>query len=218
MRIYLKLTPNDSTVPFDYQYKMVGTFHKWLGRNKQHDDLSLYSISSFFNAEATKTGLNFPDGAGWFISFYDVGLAKKVLKGILEEPDVFYGMKVTDAQIKETPKFGSKHRFLVASPILVKFFNGKFVKHLIYSDETANSVMAKTLRSKMDDADLNDLDIKVEFDRKYPNAKTKLITINKIKNRASLCPVIISGSEEAVSFAWDVGVGHSTGCGFGALY
>ena len=45
MRIYLRTTPNDVIVPFDYQQKIVGTIHKWLGNNEIHDKISLYSFS-----------------------------------------------------------------------------------------------------------------------------------------------------------------------------
>jgi hypothetical protein len=43
MRIYLHLTPNTEPVPFNYQRALVGTFHRWLGENELHDDISLYS-------------------------------------------------------------------------------------------------------------------------------------------------------------------------------
>ena len=45
MCIYLRTTPNDVIVPFDYQQKIVGTIHKWLGNNEIHDKISLYSFS-----------------------------------------------------------------------------------------------------------------------------------------------------------------------------
>ncbi len=62
-----------------------------------------------------------------------------------------------------------------------------------------------------------DGDVKVYFDPDYLNPKTKLVEINGIKNRSTMCPVIIEGTPENILFAWNVGVGHSTGCGFGAL-
>ena len=34
MRIYLQLTPNRETVPFNYQQSLVGAFHKWLGEKR----------------------------------------------------------------------------------------------------------------------------------------------------------------------------------------
>ena len=33
MRIHLISTENKEIVPFDYQQKLVGTLHKWLGEN-----------------------------------------------------------------------------------------------------------------------------------------------------------------------------------------
>jgi CRISPR/Cas system endoribonuclease Cas6 (RAMP superfamily) len=59
--------------------------------------------------------------------------------------------------------------------------------------------------------------VRVRFDRGSPGARTKLIDFKGIKNRGSVCPVIVEGTPQAVQFAWTVGVGHSTGCGFGYL-
>ena len=44
MRIYIRTTPNSSVLPFDYQQKLIGTIHKWLGNNEIHDKISLYSL------------------------------------------------------------------------------------------------------------------------------------------------------------------------------
>ena len=37
MRILLKTSANTTPVPFDYQQKLVGTIHKWIGNNSIHD-------------------------------------------------------------------------------------------------------------------------------------------------------------------------------------
>jgi CRISPR-associated endoribonuclease Cas6 len=60
-------------------------------------------------------------------------------------------------------------------------------------------------------------DISIAFDRTYHKAKTKLVSIKGIQSRANECPVIIKGAPELINFAWNVGIGHSTGSGFGAL-
>ena len=41
MRIKLITTPNTIPVPFNYQEKLVGTLHKWIGENEIHDKISL---------------------------------------------------------------------------------------------------------------------------------------------------------------------------------
>jgi CRISPR-associated endoribonuclease Cas6 len=66
-------------------------------------------------------------------------------------------------------------------------------------------------------AGLQDNTLDIRFDTSYSGAKTKLISYGKIKNRVSVCPIIIKGTPETKAFAWNVGVGNSTGIGFGAL-
>ena len=48
-------------------------------------------------------------------------------------------------------------------------------------------------------------------------AKSKLFRYKQVQCRASVCPVLVSGSAEQIRFAWEVGVGHSRGSGWGAL-
>ena len=64
---------------------------------------------------------------------------------------------------------------------------------------------------------LEDDRLEISFDLKYPKAGTKLIDYSGIKNRANWCPVIIKGKPETKLFAWNVGLGNSTGIGFGAI-
>jgi len=62
-----------------------------------------------------------------------------------------------------------------------------------------------------------DLDIDVQFDRSYSNPKTKLIKVKGISHKANVCPILVKGSPDALAFAWNVGLGHLTGSGFGAI-
>ena len=77
--------------------------------------------------------------------------------------------------------------------------------------------MTETLKSKMKLVNLEDETLKIAFDKSYSKAKTKLITYNGINNKASLCPLIIKGKPKTKAFAWNVGIGNSTGIGFGAI-
>lgn len=52
----------------------------------------------------------------------------------------------------------------------------------------------------------------------YSGKRIKLMTYKGIKNKASMCPVIIKGTLQSKQFAWNVGIGNSTGIGFGAIY
>ncbi|MFL6215832.1 MAG: CRISPR-associated endoribonuclease Cas6 [Blastocatellia bacterium] len=220
MRLHFTLSPSQEPVPFNYQHFLTGAFHKWLGDNEQHDRISLYSLSWLYDGFARNEALEFPKGARWFISLYDESLIPKMLDNILAQPDVCCGMQVTKIVQQETPRFGDYYAFKVGSPVLAKSkeIEGK-VKHYIFSDTEADDVLTATLRHKMDVAGLSNgsQQVNVRFDRSYRYPKTKLVKIKNTANRASLCPVIVEGSPEAVQFAWNVGVGHGTGSGFGSL-
>jgi len=66
-------------------------------------------------------------------------------------------------------------------------------------------------------AGLADDQFDIRFDTSYPRAKPRKINYKGIENKASWCPVIIKGSPETKLFAWNVGLGNSTGIGFGAI-
>ncbi len=103
-------------------------------------------------------------------------------------------------------------------PIFIrKYDENKKAVHLTYKSEKVDDYLNETLKRKLEKAELK-LKLNVSFDKNYHSPKTKLVRINGINNRASFCPVILDGEPEAIQFAWNVGIGHSTGSGFGALY
>ena len=145
-------------------------------------------------------------------------IGKKIIKTALDDPNVCCGMKVSEIQIQDNPPFTNKERFVAASPIFIRKYDEHFkAKHLTVKDKEADYYLTETLKSKLKTAGLEH-NVKVSFDKSYNNPKTKLVTINDIESRANFCPVIVEGDPEAVQFAWNVGVGHSTGSGFGSLY
>ncbi len=218
MRLYLKLSKNTTGIPYDYQHLLTGCVHKWLGKsNLQHGEISLYSFSWLQNMRVKPDGLWVTPSSYVFVNFYNDEVAKKLVKGILSDPDLFNGTSVIDVLIKETPSFSVKETFMVASPILVKRSLEKREKHYTFSDEEANMLMTQTLQTKLEKAGLPKGNISVRFDESYGNPKTKLINYKGIGNRANLCPVILEGTPEQIAFAWNVGIGNSTGIGFGAL-
>jgi CRISPR-associated endoribonuclease Cas6 len=220
MRVYFHLSSNQESVPFDYQHFLTGAFHKWLGDNKHHDEISLYSLSWLIGGTARDGNLEFPNGAQWFISAHDDSLIRKIEDSALLNPEVCFGMKVIKMIEQNTPNFGSYYVFKVGSPVLAKSaMIERKVKHYIFSDSEAEDVLTATLRHKMDVAGLpaQHKQVTARFDRSFRYAKTKLVKIKETANRASLCPVIVEGTPEAVQFAWNVGVGNGTGSCFGSL-
>ncbi len=236
MRLNMRLTPNEEAIPFDHVHNLTGALHKWLGENDLHDKISLYSIGWFDGGTARDGSLHFPEGATWRISFWEEKYTEDLVEGILDDPDVFSGMNVYEVHEQEPPNFGERYRFIVDSPVLVRKNRDDGTReHLLWKNEEADRILTRILRRKIHEADLSldemtgsagaptgekKKDSKqptVRFDRDYDGAKSKLVTIKDTSHRASVCPVIVEGPEEAVRFAWCVGVGDLTGSGFGAL-
>lgn len=217
MRIHLKIAAQNETIPFDHQALLTGTIHKWLGWNDEHGEVSLYSFSRLEGGKATKVGLKFTANTYFFISAHDPELIKKLISGIQADPSLFNGLTISEIIIQEDPDLSERNLFHVGSPIFIKRRVGEKIDHILYNDARANDSLIETLLTKMSKAGLTDDTLDVRFDRSYPKAGTKKITYNKVQNRASWCPVIIEGKPETKLFAWNVGLGNSTGIGFGAI-
>jgi len=219
MRLYLNLTKSEEIIPFNYQQYLTGALHKWIGNsNDLHGGLSLYSFSWLQNVDIIKgKGIMLKKDSYFFIGAYDELLIKKILKGIMAYPEVCFEAKVSDVQIVENPIFSSKEKFLVASPVFIKRRFDERIKHILYCDPDSANYLTETLQKKLAFAGLDNDGVKVEFDSNFSSPQVKLIRYKEVDNRVNVCPVIIEGTPEQITFAWNVGVGNSTGIGFGSL-
>jgi len=218
MRIHLKIDTKKQPIPFHHQPLLVGCIHKWLGRNDEHGVLSLYTFSRLEGGKATENGLTFDNGTSFFFSAYNSELITGMVKGIMSDRTLFYGMEVSEIVLREDPDLSTRERFLLASPVLIKRRNdNNGTDHILFNDPCSGIRMEETLRTKMKKAGITDNTLEITFDTTYPRAETKVITYNGIQNKANWCPVIIKGKPETKLFAWNVGLGNSTGIGFGAI-
>ena len=218
MRIYLHLTPNREIVPFNYQQNLVGAFHKWLGENELHDDISLYSLSWLSRGIPSRGGLNFPNGSTFFVSAPDPQLLTALVQGMFKGQDICWGMEVREASIAKTPDFGNKQTFVAQSPILIKRKEegDQHYQYYFPSDEKSNGFLTETLHRKLERAGLS-TDVSVAFDSTYKRDHIKKVQYRGLDIKAAICPVVVEGDARAVQFAWEVGIGNSTGIGFGAM-
>lgn len=219
MRLYLTLTAGKKLLPFNYQSFITGAIHKWIGEsNEYHGQASLYSFSWLQQVEVYQNGLKTRDNSYFFISAYENALLKRILAGIQLSPEVYFGISVREVQIVSEPSFSSEHFFSVASPVLIKKkIDQKTTQHVTYSDPESSTLLTESLQKKLQMAGLPADGVKVSFDTSYPSARTKIIRYKEIGNRVNLCPIHMQGSPEQMAFAWNVGIGNSTGIGFGAL-
>ena len=220
MRIYLTTTPNTQIVSFNYQQKLVGVMHKWIGAcNKEHNNISLYSFSWLKNGKMCDNGIDFKNGAKWFISFHDDRIIKTIIKSILADPFMFCGMKIYDIAIEDNIDIKERERFLLSSPILNKRKINGNDKYYSFKDNEANQLLKETFITELHHAEIKvDQTFDIYFDSSYEKKKMKMVTYDGIKILANLCPIIIKGNDEIKKFAWNCGIGNSTGIGFGSIY
>jgi CRISPR-associated endoribonuclease Cas6 len=158
------------------------------------------------------------------LSFFEDEAARRIQVGILQDASLFAGMHVLEVREQHTPAFSGPHRFKVDSPVVVRTRRDDGSReYLTYDNPMSDRLLTRGLQAKMRLAGLGDEHTGgwVRFDRQYRGARTKLATIRKgrhaVRHKASLCPVVVGGTPQAARFAWNVGVGHLTGSGFGAL-
>lgn len=221
MRIHLKISSTGAVVPFNHQQKLTGAIHKWIGKeNTQHGNISLYSFSTLTNGKKSVRGggLVFELGTSFFISAYDNKLIKNIVSAIQKDPTLFNGLSVQEIIIQENPDLTDKDYFIAASPVFVKRkVENDRIKHFTYDDEETATFLAETLLSKMAQVGLVDETLEISFDQNYRKAKCKVLNYNGVKNKANICPLIIKAKPQTKVFAWNVGIGNSTGIGLGAI-
>lgn len=218
MRITFFTTPNFTRlVPFDYQQKLVGRLHGWLGENAEHDNISLYSVSWLGRGEVRSGALSFPQGTSFHVSAANDGLLADLIEGLQTDTEINWGMRVKSIMPQREPVFGETARFMMQSPVLVKRKVADGTQQFFYhTDKEADGYMTETMHAKMAHAGVEGR-ISLRFDRDYDKARVKMATYRGIKNKGSLCPVIAEGDPHCLAFAWNVGIGNSTGIGFGAI-
>ena len=130
---------------------------------------------------------------------------------------MFNDLEVGEIIMQEDPDFSGKEVFFPGSPVFIKRKIGEKIDHILFDNPMAGEYLKETLLTKMEQAGLEDDTLNISFDKTYRKAGSKMVTYNGIKNKASWCPVLINGKPETKLFAWNVGLGNSTGIGFGAI-
>jgi len=226
MRIQLQLSPNTEPVPFSYLPDLRHALHTWIGPNDFHNEMSLYSLGWLKGGVKIGRYLHFPEGATWNLGFYDGDLGWELAKGIIRDKHLAYGMTVKKALEMPDPKFESPTRFTVDGAVLIRDKDAEGKREcVLWNDIRADVLLTEKMVQKMKKAGLDEKhqDVRIRFDRTYTKATEKVMVAkrmpdgNDIRHKASVCPVIIEGTPEAIHFAWLVGVGELTGSGFGAL-
>ncbi len=220
MRLKIDIESRGVLLPFAHQHLLVGTIHKWLGYNDLHGTTSFFSFSRLSGGEVLKeqNGIWMERETGMLFSAHDSNILLKLINGIKKDPTLFFGLTVKDITIFDDPDLTEREVFYPTSPILLKLREeNKNYTHLTYTDPRANELLTDNFRGKLRHAGLEDSSVSVEFVHDIIRPRTMLIDYKGVKSKTSWCAVRIKGSPESKLFAWNAGLGNSTGIGFGAI-
>lgn len=218
MRLKIKLTKSEKLLPINNQSIVNGFIHKLIGKNnKYHNTYSNYCISSLRGGKFVGDNkISFKNGGYIVISTSDNELLNKILLGILEYKDFYLDIMVSGFEyLPDEDYFNGYNHFRTLTPILLKDKSGfhtindnDFVEHL--------TIQTKRKLSKYNPK-LNLDDFKIEI-KKHDRHKVKKVLIKNVINKASQCHLDIYCTKGVAKALFDIGIGNSTGSGFGMIY
>lgn len=222
MRVKINFSKNTEPVIINNQHLLNGFIHKCLGKNNDyHDTWSGYCISSLLGGKLNedKKTLSFDNGGYILVTSRDESFIGKFFMGAMQNPDLFCGMKLTDIEYIDEKFNKEVNHFVTLSPFIIKEkCNIHGERYITMEDENfVDKVKEHTIRKlKRIDSSLN-LD---SFDITIPDRhwhRTKRIMVGKSFCFANHCQISIKCNERIGKLLYHVGIGKSTGSGFGTI-
>ena len=223
MRIKIKFSKNTGDVPVHNQAILNSYIHKCLGvNNVYHDAKSDYNISHLYGGKLNveTNMLSFEDGGYIVISSKDSEFINKILIGVINNPILTGGMSFAGVDHMSEQFVNGWNYFATLSPFIIK----KYVEKSVYSfvtlkDEDFEGQVKTYLLNKISkiDAklDLSDFDVKIPVNDKH---KVKRILVKNVINSGNLCHISIHTNKKVAELLYNIGIGQSTGSGFGTIY
>jgi CRISPR-associated endoribonuclease Cas6 len=214
MKLKIILTKPNINIPINNQKELNSFIHRCLGKdNEWHDKFSDYSISSLQGGKLINNYLIFDDYPYIICNTDNISLITKLLQGLNENHSIF-DMKFKKVEITEVKVNKFYDKVVTISPILLK--DVKTNTKLTYKDGNWLSLLIKQSKSKLLKCGIEDdtFDIKI---RNILKAKTKTIYVGDVFNPTTMISLIIYGKPKTRQILYNMGLGNSTGSGFGSI-
>lgn len=226
MRIKINFKPSTVEIPAKEIINLTKSYlHRIIGNNNDyHGKPSNYAITPLMRGKYNKDNksYSFPYGTYIVFSSIDEELMNIVFSNIykvnVDNNLQFFGIDI----IEETFTNGNNY-ITTLSPILIRDVDtvNKKTKELTYLNKYhfENTLTEKTI-NKLNHIDknlnTNDFTIKLTYDNSYN--KINIIPVNNIPNKTSQCNLLINTNKKVMETLYNIGLGMSTGCGFGTFY
>lgn len=238
MRIKVNFVGTEELVPINNNHLLTSYIHKCLGvNNKYHDTVNNYSISQISGGKmnSDKETLNYKNGAFFVVSSLDLEFINTLMIGIMTNKEgIGYGLFFNNFDTIQEKFVDGWNNFATLSPFLMddkeKSLNndGKRV-FLTMRDENFVENVENYLKTKISaiDEKLDISNFKINIDVNHTSHKVKTIMMKKkkkdgtminVKNVANQCHISIFTNKKVAELLYNIGIGKSTGCGFGSIY
>lgn len=215
MRIKITLTKPTEDVPVNNQEYLNSFFHKILGENnKYHDTFSRYAVSSLQGGRLLedKRNLAFSENPYFYFSTVDNEMMGIFLRSAMFYKGTFLGMGIKNIVPDDFICHDRFDKIITASPILIKDKGHMLsVVDKEWLERVENNCKAKLAKEGIVDETFSISIISPE------KSKRKLIFTKGIGNICSLTRLRIEGRKKTRETLYNMGIGNSTGYGFGSI-
>lgn len=213
----IKLIFSPSNLPFNEstQNAVNSCIHRMFGKdNKCHNSFSNYAVSSLFGGVIVDGKMTYPNGAHFYFSSHDDELNEKVMYKAIDGIDM-HDMKLISINFEDFKPHSDYDIVRTISPILLKDKD----RIITYKDSDFIDVLTKKSKLKLKydgftDKEINSLVIEPFH---FENARLKFPKVHNIVNKSSQVMLIIKGDKAMRKALYEMGLGNSTGSGFGSI-
>ena len=227
MRIRINFTKNTVGVPINNQHLLNTYIHlKCLGYgNEYHNAHSNYSISGLCGGRMNpdKETLNFENGAFIVATTEDTTFLGKFVSGVVSNPIFTHGMSFCGIEyITDSDLCNDYNYFQTLSPIIVKLSEvDRKTEFLTVDNPRFNELLTNNVRNKLQKINpaLDLSKFKIELVKDTKNVpKIKRVLVKNVLNVANHCTLKVYGGKQVANILYNLGIGKSTGSGFGTIY
>jgi CRISPR-associated endoribonuclease Cas6 len=222
MRIKILLSATTEELPINHQHIVNSFIHRVLGKNNEyHDAKNEYSISSLQGGKligGTKN-ISFLHGGYITISSLNEGFINNILLK-LYMTSFYCDIKVIGVEFIDEDFYNGWNHFVTLSPFVIKKYESKKVYgfHTL-EDEGFEEVVKNHLISKISKInpklDLSDFEVSIP---KHVNHKISRVIVKNVLNISNSLHISIKTNKKVAELIYNIGLGQSTGCGFGTIY
>lgn len=221
MRIKIEFSSSERIYKEAMNGKVNGFINYCLGENNiYHGNFSNYCVSSLQGGHMNKKGeLSFPEGSYLYVSSSDGDFIETIIETIMSSNKGIDDMNVTTFSVEYIQSYSEYDIIRTISPVMLVWKQGDKKRIVTVKDSDFFEILTEQSKLKLikqghDEEKVKTLKIEPFHIEK---AKTKDVVIKGIHNITSMIMAVVKGDAGVRCALYELGLGKSTGYGFGAV-